>query len=65
MFTRVVQIEMHLPCIGMGKLADFQIHDDETAQTAVKEYQIDSIPLAANAQPFLPADERKVSAQFQ
>ena len=65
MFTRVVQIEMHLPRIGMGKLADFQIDDEETAQAAVKKYQIDSIPLAANAQPFLPADERKVSAQLE
>jgi hypothetical protein len=56
---------MHLPRIGMGKLADFQIDDEETAQAAVKKYQIDSIPLAANAQPFLPADERKVSAQLE
>ena len=49
----------------MGKLAEFEIDDDETAQTAVKKYQIDSIPLAANAQPFLPANERKVSAQLE
>jgi hypothetical protein len=56
---------VHLAGVGIGELAELQIDDDQAAELAVEEEQVDSIPLVADAQPFLPADKRKVAAQFQ
>src|SRR6266436_4985879 len=64
-FASVVEIEVHLAGIGMGELADLQIDDDEAAQFAVKEKEIDAIPFPANAQPALAADKSKIASQIE
>jgi hypothetical protein len=33
----IVQVEVHLPSIGVIDLAELEINDDEAAQAAVKE----------------------------
>ena len=37
MLARIVQVKIHLSSIGVGKLADFQIDNDEATQSAMKE----------------------------
>jgi len=56
---------MHLTGIRVRELSDFEIDDHQTPQPAMKEKEIDAIPLRADAQPTLPADERKIPTQLQ
>lgn len=56
---------MHLAGVGVGELADLQVDDDEAAQAAVEEQQINAEPLVPDAQAPLPADEGEVAAQFE
>ena len=65
MFTRVVQIKVHLSGIRIAETAHLQVDDDEAAQFAVKEKEIDPIPFPANAQPALAADESKIASQLE
>ena len=64
-FARIVQIEIHLPGIGVGEFADFQIDDDEAPESPVEEQQVDAIPLVADPQPLLPGDEGELIPQLQ
>ena len=64
-FTRVVKVEIHLCRIGMAELSELEVDDDQAAQPAVKEHQIDTIPLVANAKPPLPGHEREIVPKFQ
>ena len=65
MFASIVEIEVHLAGVGVGELADLQIDDDEAAQFAVKEKEIDAIPFPADPQPALAADESKIASQLE
>src|SRR5437773_11334097 len=65
MFPSVVEIKMHLSRIGMRKLANLKINHHKALQFAVKEEKIDAIPFAADSQPALATDERKVAAQLE
>ena len=56
---------MHLACVGVSEFANLKVDDDERFQAPVKEQQVNAIPLVADAQPPLPANEGKVVAQFQ
>src|SRR5262245_21376639 len=49
----------------MRELAELQIDYDEAAEPAVKKQQIHSIPLTADAQPALPADEGEVAPELE
>ena len=64
-FTRVVEIQVHLAGIGMSKFTEFQIHNDEASKSAVEENQINPIPFGAYAQSLLSSDECKIVAQLQ
>ena len=64
-FPRVIELQVHLPGIGMVEPAQFQIKDDETAQTAMKKQQIHPEPLIVNAQTALATDKGKIVAEFQ
>jgi len=65
MFAGIIQIQVHLPGIRMGKLPELQVHDDEALKPAMKEDQINPIPLRPHAQPLLSSDEREIVAQLQ
>ena len=65
MLPRIVQVEVHLPGIGVAEAADLQVNDHEASQAAVKEQQVNPVPLAADAQPSLAADEAEVVTQLQ
>src|SRR4030095_9157192 len=64
MFTRVVQIHMHLPRIGVSELAAFEINHHQAVELAVKEQQIDAIPFVADSKPPLPSDKSEVPAEL-
>ena len=49
----------------MGEAAEFQIEDDEAAQAAVKEQQVNAIPGAVDAQAALTANKSEITAQFE
>ncbi|HEY5372813.1 MAG TPA: hypothetical protein VIK01_03965 [Polyangiaceae bacterium] len=49
----------------MSESIQFQIDDDEAAQAAVKEHQVDPVPGVADAQPTLPTHEGKVAAELK
>lgn len=48
--------------VGMGELSEFQVNDDQAAQAAVEEQQINTEPLISNTQAPLPADKSEVSS---
>jgi hypothetical protein len=47
MFSSIVQIEIHLPGVGMSELSEFQFDDNEASEFSMEEEQIDSIPFGA------------------
>lgn len=63
--TGVVAVHVHLPDIGVAEFAQLQIDDDQAAQAAVEEQQIDTEPAFVDAQPSLSADKGEVAAQLQ
>src|SRR3546814_6786799 len=63
MLFRVVAIQVHLAYVGMGQRAELQVDDDQAAQLAMEEQQIDAIPSLVDAQTSLPPDEGKAIAQ--
>ena len=65
MLFRVVEIEVHLPYVGVSEAPQFQIYHDQTAELAMKKEQVDTIPLVANPQPALAGNKGKISAQLQ
>src|SRR3546814_1605914 len=65
MLFRVVAIQVHLAYVGMGQRAELQVDDDQAAQLAMEEQQIDAIPSLVDAQTSLPPDEGKAIAQLR
>lgn len=64
MLFSVVEIDVHLPGVGMSEAAQFQVDHDEAAELAVEKEQVDTIPLVANSQPTLTGNEGEVPAQL-
>ena len=56
---------MHLAGVGVGELAELQIEEDQAAQAAMEEEQVHAIPVVADAQAALAADEGEVVAEFE
>lgn len=65
MLLGIVAVHMHLPHIGMGQATQLQVDDDQAAQLAMEEQQIDPIPGLVDTQPALPPDEGEAFPQFQ
>ena len=65
MLSGVIEVEVHLPGIGMSEFAELQVDHHQTPQLAMEEEQIDAIPFIADAQASLPSDEREIAAEFQ
>jgi hypothetical protein len=56
---------VHLAGIGVGELADLEVDDDQAAEATVKEEEVDSIPLVADAEAALAADEGELAAELE
>lgn len=65
MLTCVVEVQVHLAGICVCKLSELQINDEQATEPAMKEHQVDSIPLIANTQPLLPSYESEVVPEFE
>ena|ERR1035438_3016 len=65
MLASIVQIEIHLSGVGVGKLADLQVDDNQAAQSPMEEKQVDAIPFCADTEPPLARNEREIVAEFQ
>ena len=65
MFARIIEIHVHLAGIGVGEPAALEIDDDEAAELAMKEQQIDAIPFVADPETALASNESKIAAQLQ
>src|SRR5262249_49680754 len=63
--ARVVEVEVHLPGIGMRELADLEVDHHETAQPSMEEQQVDSIPLLTDPEPALASNEGEVTSELQ
>jgi len=42
MFAGIVQVEMHLPSVGITKFAYLEVNNDQAAQAAVKKDEVDT-----------------------
>ena len=62
---RVVQIEVHLPCVSVRELPELQINDDQAPQAAMVEQEVDTIPCTADTKATLPTGEREISTEFK
>ncbi|MGC4106205.1 MAG: hypothetical protein QM753_07595 [Thermomicrobiales bacterium] len=49
----------------MGELARLEVNDDQAAEAAVEEEQVNTVPRVADTQAALPADEGEVAAEFE
>jgi hypothetical protein len=56
---------MHLAGVGVGELAQLQIDDDQAAQAAVEEQEVNPEPLVADREALLAADKGEVTAQLE
>ena len=59
-FAGVVEVEVHLAGVGVGELAELQVDDDQAAELAVEEEEVDAIPFVADAKSlpsWAPGDE--------
>jgi len=56
---------VHLARVRVSESAHFEVNDDQTAQTAMKENEVDAEPCIIQTQTPLTAKERKIIAQFQ
>ena len=61
----VTQVDVHLAGVGVGELAGLDVNDDQATESAVVEEQVDPVPVVADAEPLLPAQEGEVAAEFQ
>ena len=64
MLAGVVQVEIHLCCIGVSEFTKFQLDNDQASKPSMQEEQIDSIPLCAHSQSLLTSNESKIIAQL-
>ncbi len=65
MLLRVVAIQVHLAHIGMGQRTELQVDNDQAAQLAMEEQQIDAIPRLVDPQTALLPDESKSITKFK
>src|SRR5260370_1181390 len=63
-FAGVILIEVHLSSVRVTEFANFEVHDHERSQTAMKENEVDPKPGVVNAKPALTAKEGKIVAQL-
>jgi len=54
-----------LPGVGVRQLANLQVDHDQATPSAVKEEQVDAMPLVTDPQTPLSSDEGEVAAKFQ
>ena len=64
MLAGVVQVEIHLSCIGVSEFTKFQLDNDQASKPSMEEEQIDPIPLCAHSQSLLTSNESKIIAQL-
>ena len=62
---RVIQVQVHLPGVGVGERSDFQVDDDEAPEPPVKEQEIDPIPRLADSEATLTTNECEVPTKFE
>jgi hypothetical protein len=56
---------VHLAGVGVIELAHLEVDNDEAAQTAMEEQQVDPEPAITDAQAALTADEGEVTAELE
>lgn len=61
----IVQVEVHLPSVGVTEFTNLQIRDYEPSQTAMEENEVDAKPSVVDTEPALAAKKGKIVAQLQ
>jgi hypothetical protein len=51
-FAGVVEVEVHLAGVGVGELAELQVDNDQAAELAVEEVQVDGIEFTRQGRAF-------------
>ena len=65
MLSGVVQVEIHLSCIGVSEFTKFQLDNNQASKPSMEKEQIDPIPLCAHSQLLLTSNESKIIPQLQ
>src|ERR1044071_9131769 len=64
-FASIIQIQIHLTSICVCKFPELQVHDDQALKPAMKENQINPVPLRSDAQSLLSGHECEIIPQLQ
>src|SRR5262245_47959780 len=64
-FSGIVQIEIHLPGVGMSKFPDLKINHNKALQPSVEKQEVHMVPFVADANALLSCDERESIAKFE
>ena len=65
LFAGVVEVQVHLPRVGVAELAELQVEDDQAAEPAVEQDEVHAVPLVADAYAPLAGHEGEGIAHFQ
>lgn len=65
MLPSIVEVQVHLACVSVAELADFQINDEQTPQTPMEENEINPESCVVQTQTALADKEGGVIAKFQ
>ncbi len=61
----IIQVEVHLPGVGVGEGADFQVNQHMAAEPPVVKHEVDAIVLVADGDAELARLETKTGADFE
>ena len=61
----VVDVHLHLSDVLMGKIARFEVNEDEAFQDIVIEYEVDMEVPPVEVDVLLPCDEGEAAPEFQ
>lgn len=62
---KIAEVEVHLADIVMFDLVDLQVDQDEAAEDAVVEYEINTVVSVVDGDAVLPADKGEAFAKFE
>ena len=63
-FTKIIEIQIHLPCVAVVKIANFKVNKDMTFQNSVIKNKVYPIMFIAKSDAFLTVFKTKPTPQF-
>jgi len=63
--ARVLDVQVHLPRVGVCEAPELEIDEHEAAQPSMEEHEIHAVPLVAHAQAPLASEKREVVTELE